>query len=64
MESVQLVLIGNTYIDSVAILASAKNSQFTSSKMHSTCLRILLKNYEHRPKSNYWYTEVALKLVN
>ena len=27
MESIQLVLIGNTYIDSVAILASAKKSQ-------------------------------------
>jgi hypothetical protein len=36
MESMQLVLIGNTYIDSVTILASAKNSQFTSRKMHST----------------------------
>ena len=40
MESIKLVLIGNTYIDSVAILATAKNSQFTSRKMYSTCLRI------------------------
>ena len=44
MESIQLVLIGNTYIDSVAILASAKKSQITSRKMHSTQVALNLVN--------------------
>ena len=66
MESIQLVLIGNTDIDSVAILASAKKSQFTSRTINAQYMLedIAKKIYEHRPKANYWYIQVVLNLVN